>query len=93
MNDVERFLAHAVQLALAEPRGPVHLDLPADVAGAAAGANDEKAIGRRFGRFGVKAWPRSTSGIGRSYSFGRAPATGGATSSSGYGSNCSALAR
>ncbi len=28
--------AHAVQLALAEPRGPVHLDLPADVAGAPA---------------------------------------------------------
>ena len=30
------WVAHAVQLALAEPRGPVHLDLPADVAGAAA---------------------------------------------------------
>ena len=29
------WVAHAVQLALAEPRGPVHLDLPADVAGAA----------------------------------------------------------
>lgn len=27
------WVAHAVQLALAEPRGPVHLDLPADVAG------------------------------------------------------------
>jgi acetolactate synthase-1/2/3 large subunit len=27
------WIAHAVQLALAEPRGPVHLDLPADVAG------------------------------------------------------------
>ena len=26
-------MAHAVRLALAEPRGPVHLDLPADVAG------------------------------------------------------------
>ncbi len=26
------WVAHAVQLALAEPRGPVHLDLPADVA-------------------------------------------------------------
>ena len=26
------WIAHAVQLALAEPRGPVHLDLPADVA-------------------------------------------------------------
>jgi len=30
------WIAHAVQLALAEPRGPVHLDLPADVAGQAA---------------------------------------------------------
>ena len=30
------WVAHAVQLALAEPRGPVHLDLPADVAGAPA---------------------------------------------------------
>jgi acetolactate synthase-1/2/3 large subunit len=30
------WVAHAVQLALAEPRGPVHLDLPADVASAAA---------------------------------------------------------
>jgi acetolactate synthase-1/2/3 large subunit len=30
------WVAHAVQLALAEPRGPVHLDLPADVAGAQA---------------------------------------------------------
>ncbi|MGH7418177.1 MAG: thiamine pyrophosphate-binding protein, partial [Candidatus Rokuibacteriota bacterium] len=27
------WITHAVQLALAEPRGPVHLDLPADVAG------------------------------------------------------------
>ena len=27
------WIAHAVQLALKEPRGPVHLDLPADVAG------------------------------------------------------------
>jgi acetolactate synthase-1/2/3 large subunit len=27
------WIAHAVQLALGEPRGPVHLDLPADVAG------------------------------------------------------------
>lgn len=27
------WVAHAAQLALAEPRGPVHLDLPADVAG------------------------------------------------------------
>jgi acetolactate synthase-1/2/3 large subunit len=30
------WVAHAVQLALAEPRGPVHLDLPADVAEAPA---------------------------------------------------------
>ncbi len=30
------WVAHAVQLALAEPRGPVHLDLPADVAGRSA---------------------------------------------------------
>ena len=29
-------VAHAVQLALTEPRGPVHLDLPADVSGRAA---------------------------------------------------------
>ena len=29
-------VAHAVQLALAEPRGPVHLDLPADVSGQSA---------------------------------------------------------
>jgi acetolactate synthase-1/2/3 large subunit len=28
-----QWIAHAVQLALKEPRGPVHLDLPADVAG------------------------------------------------------------
>lgn len=28
-----RWVAHAVELALKEPRGPVHLDLPADVAG------------------------------------------------------------
>lgn len=27
------WVAHAIQLALAEPRGPVHLDLPADVGG------------------------------------------------------------
>ena len=30
------WIAHAVQLALAEPRGPVHLDLPGEVAGAPA---------------------------------------------------------
>jgi acetolactate synthase-1/2/3 large subunit len=30
------WVAHAVQLALGEPRGPVHLDVPADVAAAAA---------------------------------------------------------
>ncbi|MGH7415875.1 MAG: thiamine pyrophosphate-binding protein, partial [Candidatus Rokuibacteriota bacterium] len=30
------WVAHAVHLALAEPRGPVHLDLPAEVAGAPA---------------------------------------------------------
>jgi len=30
------WIAHAVHLALAEPRGPVHLDLPADVAGRSA---------------------------------------------------------
>ncbi|HZP34852.1 MAG TPA: thiamine pyrophosphate-binding protein [Methylomirabilota bacterium] len=30
------WVAHAVRLALAEPRGPVHLDLPADVAGRSA---------------------------------------------------------
>lgn len=30
------WIAHAVQLALAEPRGPVHVDLPADVASAPA---------------------------------------------------------
>ena len=32
-DSVGHWIAHAVQLALAEPRGPVHLDLPADVAG------------------------------------------------------------
>jgi len=32
-ESVGHWVAHAVQLALAEPRGPVHLDLPADVAG------------------------------------------------------------
>jgi len=31
-ESVGHWVAHAVQLALAEPRGPVHLDLPADVA-------------------------------------------------------------
>jgi acetolactate synthase-1/2/3 large subunit len=31
------WIAHAVRLALSEPRGPVHLDLPADVAGRSAG--------------------------------------------------------
>jgi acetolactate synthase-1/2/3 large subunit len=30
------WIAHAAQLAMKEPRGPVHLDLPADVAGQAA---------------------------------------------------------
>jgi acetolactate synthase-1/2/3 large subunit len=30
------WIAHAAQLAMKEPRGPVHLDLPADVAGRAA---------------------------------------------------------
>jgi acetolactate synthase-1/2/3 large subunit len=32
-DSASHWVAHAVQLALAEPRGPVHLDLPADVAG------------------------------------------------------------
>ncbi|HME97973.1 MAG TPA: thiamine pyrophosphate-binding protein [Methylomirabilota bacterium] len=32
-DSAAHWIAHAVQLALAEPRGPVHLDLPADVAG------------------------------------------------------------
>jgi acetolactate synthase-1/2/3 large subunit len=32
-DSASHWIAHAVQLALAEPRGPVHLDLPADVAG------------------------------------------------------------
>jgi acetolactate synthase I/II/III large subunit len=32
-ESASHWIAHAVQLALAEPRGPVHLDLPADVAG------------------------------------------------------------
>ena len=31
-ESASHWVAHAVQLALAEPRGPVHLDLPADVA-------------------------------------------------------------
>src|SRR5947209_3390544 len=31
-----RWTAHAAQLAMQEPRGPVHLDVPAEVAGAAA---------------------------------------------------------
>jgi acetolactate synthase I/II/III large subunit len=31
-ESVGHWIAHAVQLALGEPRGPVHLDLPADVA-------------------------------------------------------------
>jgi len=31
-DSASHWIAHAVQLALAEPRGPVHLDLPADVA-------------------------------------------------------------
>ncbi len=33
VDSAAHWAAHAVQLALAEPRGPVHLDLPADVAG------------------------------------------------------------
>jgi len=32
-DSASHWIAHAVQLALTEPRGPVHLDLPADVAG------------------------------------------------------------
>jgi acetolactate synthase I/II/III large subunit len=32
-DSASHWIAHAVQLALAEPRGPVHLDVPADVAG------------------------------------------------------------
>jgi acetolactate synthase-1/2/3 large subunit len=32
-DSASHWIAHAVQLALSEPRGPVHLDLPADVAG------------------------------------------------------------
>ena len=32
-DSASHWIAHAVQLALGEPRGPVHLDLPADVAG------------------------------------------------------------
>ncbi len=35
-DSVSHCVAHAVQLALKEPRGPVHLDLPADVARQAA---------------------------------------------------------
>ncbi len=35
-DSAAHWIAHAVQLALAEPRGPVHLDLPADVAGKSA---------------------------------------------------------
>src|SRR5215472_16033642 len=31
-DSASHWIAHSVQLALAEPRGPVHLDLPADVA-------------------------------------------------------------
>ena len=36
VDSAAHWVAHAVQLALAEPRGPVHLDLPADVAGKSA---------------------------------------------------------
>jgi acetolactate synthase-1/2/3 large subunit len=36
VESAAHWVAHAVQLALAEPRGPVHLDLPADVAGKSA---------------------------------------------------------
>jgi acetolactate synthase-1/2/3 large subunit len=32
-DSASHWIAHAVQLALREPRGPVHLDVPADVAG------------------------------------------------------------
>ncbi len=32
-DSASHWIAHAVQLSLAEPRGPVHLDLPADVGG------------------------------------------------------------
>jgi acetolactate synthase-1/2/3 large subunit len=35
-ESASHWIAHAAQLALKEPRGPVHLDLPADVAGQAA---------------------------------------------------------
>jgi len=35
-DSAAHWMAHAVRLALAEPRGPVHLDLPADVAGRSA---------------------------------------------------------
>jgi acetolactate synthase-1/2/3 large subunit len=35
-DSVSHWVAHAAQLALAEPRGPVHLDLPADVVSEAA---------------------------------------------------------
>src|SRR5262249_56386966 len=35
-DSASHWIAHAAQLALAEPRGPVHLDLPADVAAQAA---------------------------------------------------------
>src|SRR5262245_53248300 len=35
-DSVSHWMAHAAQLALKEPRGPVHLDLPADVPGAPA---------------------------------------------------------
>ena len=35
-DSAAHWVAHAAQLALAEPRGPVHLDLPADVAGRSA---------------------------------------------------------
>jgi acetolactate synthase-1/2/3 large subunit len=35
-DSASHWVAHAVRLALAEPRGPVHLDLPADVAGRSA---------------------------------------------------------
>ena len=35
-DSAAHWVAHAVRLALTEPRGPVHLDLPADVAGRSA---------------------------------------------------------